>query len=81
MPLTRRTSLLLDDDLRARLQYSAASRGISVSAVVREAISEKLGPVRDTSPHVDARARAEAIEELLAEPMPVEECPVMEREL
>jgi hypothetical protein len=74
MPLTRRTQLLLDDDLHARLRDSAKGRGISIGALIREAINEKLAAVQD--------ARAQAIEELLgAEPMPVEDWPVMKREL
>jgi plasmid stability protein len=72
--LTRRTQLLLDDDLHRRLREIAAERGISMGALIREAIGEKLSSVQD--------ARARAIDELLAaEPMPVEDWPVMKREL
>lgn len=73
-PLTRRTQLLLDDDLHRRLRETAAQRGISLGALIREAIDEKLSRIHDD--------RARAIDELLAaEPMPVEDWPVMKREL
>ncbi|MGA9313204.1 MAG: CopG family transcriptional regulator [Solirubrobacteraceae bacterium] len=72
--LTRRTQLLLDDDLHRRLRETAAQRGISLGALIREAIDEKLSRV-----HED---RAKAIDELLAaDPMPVDDWPVMKREL
>jgi predicted DNA-binding protein len=72
--LTRRTQLLLDDELHSRLREIAAQRGISMGALIREAIDEKLSSVQDT--------RAEAIQELLdTEPMPVEDWPVMKRQM
>jgi hypothetical protein len=72
--LTRRTQLLLDDDLHRRLREIAAQRGISMGALIREAIDEKLSSVQDD--------RAEAIDELLAaEPMPVDDWPVMKKEM
>ena len=72
--LTRRTQLLLDDDLHRRLRAIAAQRGISMGALIREAIDEKLASVQDT--------RARAIQELLdAEPMPVDDWPVMKRQM
>ena len=72
--LTRRTQLLLDDELHRRLRETAAQRGISMGALIREAIDEKLSRVQDT--------RAQAIQELLdAEPMPVDDWPVMKRQL
>jgi plasmid stability protein len=72
--LTRRTQLLLDDDLHRRLREIAAQRGISIGALIREAIDEKLSGVQD--------ARAAAIDKLLAaEPMPVEDWPVMKRQM
>lgn len=64
MSLTRRSQLLLDDELHARLRESAAQRGISMGALIREAIEEKLSHADDTY--------AQAIEELLAaEPVAV----------
>jgi plasmid stability protein len=73
-PLTRRTPLLLDDDLHRRLRETAALRGISMGALIREAIDEKLASVQDD--------RAQAIQELLdAEPMPVEDWPIMKRQM
>jgi predicted DNA-binding protein len=72
--LTRRTQLLLDDDLHRRLRETAEQRGISMGALIREAIDEKLSSVQDV--------RAQAIQELLdAEPMPVEDWPVMKRQM
>jgi plasmid stability protein len=72
--LTRRTQLLLDDDLHRRLRETAAQRGISMGALIREAIDEKLSQAQDD--------RAKAIDELLAaEPMPVEDWPIMKRQM
>jgi hypothetical protein len=73
-PLTRRTPLLLDDDLHRRLRETAALREISMGALIREAIDEKLARVQDD--------RAHAIQELLdAEPMPVEDWPIMKLQM
>jgi plasmid stability protein len=72
--LTRRTQLLLDDDLHRRLRETAAQRGISMGALIREAIDEKLSQVQDD--------RAKAIDKLLAaEPMPVDDWPVMKKQM
>jgi plasmid stability protein len=72
--LTRRTQLLLDDELHRRLRETAAERGISMGALIREAIDEKLSSAQD--------ARAQAIQELLdTEPMPVEDWPIMKRQM
>lgn len=72
--LTRRTQLLLDDDLHRRLREIATERGISMGALIREAIDEKLSSFQD--------ARVAAIDKLLAaEPMPVEDWPVMKQEI
>ena len=73
--LTRRTQLLLDDELHERLRRLADERGMSLGALIREAIDEKLAQgTRD--------ARAEAARRLLAaEPMPVEDWPEMKREM
>jgi predicted DNA-binding protein len=72
--LTRRTQLLLDDELHERLRQIAAERGVSLGALIREAIDEKLARVQD--------ARAKAAERLLAaEPMPVDDWPVMKEEI
>jgi plasmid stability protein len=72
--LTRRTQLLLDDDLHRRLRETAAERGISLGALIREAIDEKLSRVQE--------ARAKAIDKLLAaSPMPVDDWPVMKKQM
>lgn len=73
-PLTRRTQLLLDDELHRRLREVAAQRGISIGALIREAIDEKLSGMHD--------ARARAFAKLLeAEPMPVDDWPAMKQEM
>jgi plasmid stability protein len=72
--LTRRTQLLLDDDLHRRLRESAAERGISIGALIREAIDEKLDGMQDSR----SRAFAKLLE---AEPMPVDDWPVMKQEI
>jgi hypothetical protein len=72
--LNRRTQLLLDDELHRRLRESAAQRGISMGALIREAVEEKLASIQDS--------RDRAIQELLdAEPMPVEDWPIMKRQM
>jgi hypothetical protein len=72
--LTRRTQLLLDDELHRRLRETAAQRGISMGALIREAIDEKLSRVQDE--------RAKAFAKLLeAEPMPVDDWPVMKKQM
>jgi plasmid stability protein len=72
--LTRRTQLLLDDDLHQRLRKIAAERGISLGALIREAIDEKLSRVQEV--------RSEAFAKLLAaKPMPVEDWPVMKKQM
>jgi predicted DNA-binding protein len=72
--LTRRTQLLLDDELHRRLHEAAAQRGVSMGALVREAIEDKLSRVQDD--------RARAIKELLAAtPMPVDDWPVMKKQM
>jgi antitoxin VapB len=59
--LTRRTQLLLDDELHQRLREIAAQRGISMGALIREAIDEKLSNAQD------ARGRALKARGLAAE--------------
>jgi predicted DNA-binding protein len=72
--LTRRTQLLLDDELHRRLREIATQRGISLGALIREAIDEKLSSVQD--------ARSASIDKLLAaEPMPVEDWPAMKKQM
>lgn len=72
--LTHRTQLLLEDDVHRRLREAAAQRGISMGALIREAVREKLSRVRDE--------RAQAIDELLsAEPMPVDDWPAVKRQM
>jgi plasmid stability protein len=72
--LTRRTQLLLDDELHRRLRETAAQRGISMGALIREAIDEKLSGVEDKRSRAYARL-------LAAEPMPVDDWPVMKEQM
>jgi hypothetical protein len=73
-PLRHRTQLLLDDELHQRLREVATQQGISMGALIREAVREKLSRVQ-----VD---RTRAIDKLLAaEPMPVEDWPVMKKQM
>lgn len=66
MSLDRRVQLLLDRERYERLEVEAARRGVSVAAVIREAIDRAVGG--------DVGSRAEAAAELLAaEPMEVGE--------
>lgn len=66
MPLDRRVQLRLDRRRCERLEVEAARRGVSVAAVIREAIDRAVG--------VDVGSRAAAAAGLLAaEPMPVGE--------
>lgn len=74
MSKTRRLQVLIEDDQWRRLEAAAVERGVSVAAVVREAIDEKL-PV---SPEERRRA-AEAV--LAAEPMAVPDPEDLRREL
>jgi plasmid stability protein len=76
-PLTRRTQLLLDDELHRRLREIAAQRGISMGALIREAIDDKLSRSQDAQ-----EVRARAIDKLLAAPpMPVDDWPVMKKQM
>lgn len=66
MPFDRRVQLLLDRERYERLEVEAARRGVSVAAVIREAIDWAVGG--------DVDSRAEAAAQLLAaEPMEVGE--------
>lgn len=65
--LTHRLQILLDDDRHDKVTRAAEQRGVSVAAVIREAI--------DRLPTDPERRRA-AVEAILsAEPMPVPEDP------
>ncbi len=64
MKLDHRLQILLDAERHARLVAVAQERGVSVAAVVREAIDRGL-------PAPDTRRRAAASRLLAAEPMSV----------
>lgn len=64
MPFDRRLQILLDDDRHDRLLAAAAERGVSVAAVVRDAIDRGL-------PGRDRQRRAAGQRILAAEDMPV----------
>ncbi|MBA2414740.1 MAG: ribbon-helix-helix protein, CopG family [Geodermatophilaceae bacterium] len=68
----RRLQILLDEDRYRRVSALAARRGVSVAAVIREAIDRSV-------PHGEDEARGAALALLLsADPMPV---PVDPRDL
>ncbi|MFZ2051573.1 MAG: CopG family transcriptional regulator [Solirubrobacteraceae bacterium] len=72
--LTHRTQILLDDELHQRLREIAAEREVSLGALIREAIEEKLARVQET--------RAEAFAKLLeAESTPGEDWPTMKKQM
>ena len=68
--LTRRTQLLLDEDRYKRLARRAEATGSSVGAVIREAIDIAY-------PKLALTPREAADRLLAAEPMEVEDWPVM----
>ena len=63
MPLERRLQVLLDEERHERLEAVASERGVSVAAVVREAIDRGL-------PNTAGRRRAAGQRVLQAEDMP-----------
>jgi hypothetical protein len=72
--LTRRTQVLLDDERYEQLRQRAEQTGSSVGSLIREAIDRALAD--------DGERRREAAEAILnAEPMPVDDWPVMKREI
>jgi hypothetical protein len=73
-PLERRLQILLDDERHRRLVAIAEERGVSVAAVVREAIDRGL-------PTSDGRRRAAGQRLLDAPDMPVPEPPGLVAEL
>lgn len=74
MSLDHRLQILLDADRHARLVAVAQERGVSVAAVVREAIDRGL-------PVPDARRRAAVRRLLAAESMPVPDPAALSEEL
>jgi hypothetical protein len=73
-PLERRLQVLLDEDRHRRIVAVAAERGVSVAAVVREAIDRGL-------PSPDGRRRAAARRILDAPDMSVPEPSELRAEL
>ncbi|CAN5755603.1 MAG: antitoxin [Actinomycetota bacterium] len=72
--MTRRLQLLLDEGRYTRLERRAKRRGTSVAAVIREAI--------DTTFPDEDLDRERAVQFLLdAEPMPIDDWPVLKREI
>lgn len=72
--LQRRLQVLIDDERHERLLAVARERGISVGAVVREALDRGLGAP-------DARRQSAGARLLSAEPMPVPGVPELLAEL
>lgn len=73
MALTERTQVLLTPAQRSRLERIAAERGISVGAVIRQAIDALVG-----RPQL---SREEAARRLLAMEAPVDDWEIMEEEI
>lgn len=72
--MTRRTQILLDEERHERLRQRAEERGISMGEMIREAIDRILSE--------DAERRFRAGQAILdAEPIPVDDWPVMEKEI
>jgi hypothetical protein len=74
MPLEHRLQILLDDRRHARITRIARERGVSVAAVVREAIDRGL-------PGSESQRRAAARRLLEASDMPVPDVPGLKLEL
>ncbi|MGI9034240.1 MAG: CopG family transcriptional regulator [Acidimicrobiales bacterium] len=73
MSLSERTQVLLSPQQRDRLEATARRRGVSVGAVVREAINAYL-----ESPN---RSRRSALADLFSMETPVDAWPVMKDEI
>jgi hypothetical protein len=73
MPFSERTQVLLTPQQRARLERIAKQRGVSVGAVIREAVDALTEPRR--------RSREEAYRALIAMQAPVDDWEVMEEEI
>lgn len=71
--LSERTQVLLTPEQRERLERLASRRGVSVGAVIREAIDAYTAPRR--------RSRSEALETLFALEAPVDDWEVMKEEI
>jgi predicted kinase len=71
--LTERTQVLLTPDQRSRLERMARQRGVSVGAVIREAIESYTGP--------RSRSRTEALTALVALEAPVDDWEQMKAEI
>ncbi len=48
--IMKRTTVMLPDDVAARLRHEARRRGLSVAEVVREAVDRHVPPVRPGEP-------------------------------
>jgi len=72
--LDHRLQILLDDERHQRLVEAARERGVSVAAIVREAIDRGL-------PSSDRQRRAAGEAVLAAEDMPVPDIPELLAEL
>lgn len=75
MSMSRRLQILVDDERFRRLERVAKHRGTSVAQVVRDAIDFILTPE-------ELEERSAAVRRLLDAPdMPVDDWPVMKREI
>lgn len=81
VPLTRRTQILLDDERHDLLRRRAADTGRSVADLIREAIDRTYASEGQRE-SARARRREQALASFLAAPpLPVDDWPVMEREI
>jgi plasmid stability protein len=79
--LTRRTQILLDEERHRALRRRSAASGRSVGELIREGIDRLLADEGERDRDAETE-RERAFESFLsAEPMPVDDWPVMEREI
>lgn len=74
MSFSERTQVLLSPELKRKVELLASRSFTSVGAVIREAIAAYLPPA-------SADRRRQALEELFSLDAPVDDWPVMEREI
>lgn len=73
MAMTERTQVLLSPEQRDRLEAAARERGVSVGALIRDAVDALLG--------TGSRTRHEALADILSMHEPVDDWEVMKAEI
>ncbi len=56
----QRTTIVLPEDLRARLRQLAAARGVSMATIIRDAIEQKVNEVRPKPKSIGIAASGES---------------------